>query len=275
MALIARLPAIAVGALLPLAVAVIPAHAMGGGDGCNPWNVSTDRQVNDFYTARWITQVQSDDADYSGVVYEAKAAIAVYSPWVSQGLDGGTTQAYGGSDVSEWVMIDQDPSTTADRKNTTYFQAGWQEYYQGHRYNFVEIDVPGQPPSHGVFQADAINTTHWWDVKFNQQYESPTTQPMYVFQHDSDQPVWWAPPSDDYQFIPNEAELSSETHATADQGPGGTQNHSWMGYLQIGTEKNTSLHIGSSNLFTTPWYWWGLQTFSDNSMQIWDDACPT
>ena len=192
----------------------------------------------------------------TGAVYEAKAAIAVYSPWVSEGLNNGTTQLYGGSDVSEWVMLDQDPSTSSDGKGDTYFQAGWIEYYQGHRFDFAEIDVPGQPFSISLFNPDSINTTHWWDVQFSNQCEDPTTQPMYTYQQDNGQTYWFKPPSADYQFIRNQGQLASETHATADQESGGYDNHSWMGYLEVGTERNRSLHVGSTDVFPSYWGTW-------------------
>jgi hypothetical protein len=138
------------------------------------------------------------------------------------------------------------------------------------------MDVPGQPFAILWMQQDPINSVHWWDVKYNRGYVDPTTQPMYVVQEDSNQPLWVKPPTADYQFIPNQAQLSAETHATADQLPGGTNNHEWMGYLQITTERSGSLHIGSTDYFVNTWQeggWYGQQTFGDNTMQMWDYAC--
>lgn len=252
----------------------ITAMATGGGDGCNPWNVDSSRQKNDYYHPRFVGQTVSDDSDYSGEVDEAKGAIYVYSPWVSEGLDGGTVQNYGGSDVSGWVMLAQAAS------KDTYVQAGWREFYQGHRYNFAEMDVPGQNQADWWFDPDPINTTHWWDVKFNRGYLNPTTQPMYEIQKDNGSWVWLKPPTADYQFLPDAAEFYTETHASADQEPGGYYNHDWMGYLNITSEKNTTLHVGSSIQFNNDWSanppngWYGLGTYTDNSFQMWDWACP-
>lgn len=246
---------------------------MGGGDGCNPWNVSSERQKNDYYFARWVGQIQSDDSSFSNSVYEAKGAIEVYSPWVSEGTSGGTNQYFGGSDVSEWVSVGQAPQTTTDGKGDTIFQAGWIEYYQGNRFNFAELDVPGHPVSIDLFNPDSINTTHWWDVKFNQGYLNPATDPMWTYQEDNAQTYWYKAPTEDYQFIPNEGEMAAESHATADQMPGGTGNHSWMGYFQVATQNNPTLHVASYNDFFPIWFWYGEQTYPDNSIQLWDYAC--
>jgi hypothetical protein len=250
-----------------------PALAAGGGDGCNPWSVDSSRQKNDYVHGRFDGETVSDDPGYGGQVQEAKGAVEDYSPWVSQGLDNGTAQFYAGSDVSGWVMLAQ-----ANQRDT-YVQGGWREFYQGHRFNFAEMDVPGKPQADWWFNPDAINTTHWWDVQFNQGTIDPTTQPMYTVEHDGDQPVWLRPPDADYQFIPDAAEMYHETHATADQEPGGYNNHAWMGFLEIASSSNASLHVGSSIRFFDDWAgspttgWYGLQTFSDNSLQTWDWAC--
>lgn len=234
------------------------ALAAGGGDGCWP-NRDT---MNDLVTHRWDGYFVFDSIAFPNAEYTsgARADVLVYSPWVWYRPNAQKTV----SDVTGYVMIDANTDAPTD-----YFQAGWIEFANGERHDYVEWS-DNQP---GDFTRIFVNGGHPWPINQYENYEvdyNPDNNDFTAY-FDSDSSSW----STNMAFVPDVGEIEAETHTAADQMAGGYNFPEQFYRPQIRSSQDSSWH-SPGNYGSDDTWWLGVdyqQALYSDHFSVWDPAC--
>jgi len=220
-------------------------------DGCNPG------RPNNYLKYYW------DGADRAGgTIGGVYASISNYAPWVSPPSS---------DDVSEWVMLDQQPSSDL------YVQIGWIDLAGGQRYTFDEYSFGPNTFHDNYYPSYPVNSrpryTVIYEAGHNQRFVTEVNGRIY----DSITKI----------FKPNDAQIYAEIHTRSSQIPGGTRDlgrsansvrdahvsfvgssKGWQNFDGTTSITGGSKGAGASWMGEAPAHASGV-----NSWRTWDKAC--
>lgn len=230
------------------------ARLAGGVGGCRPG------RPNNYLHYYWDGADSMNTGRTPGGVY---ASISNYAPWVAPPSS---------DDVSEWVMLDQRPSSDL------YVQIGWIELAGGRRYTFDEYSFGPNTFHDNYYPPYPVNSSPRYTVSYlprrNRRFVTEVNGRRYDIVTKT--------------FAPNDAQIFAEIHTRASQLPGGTRDRgkkaNWVRNAHVwptaGSSKGWRNFDGST--FTTGGSkgagtsWMGeapAHSFGVNRWRTWDKAC--
>jgi hypothetical protein len=208
-------------------------------------------------------------------VEAVEANILWYSPWVDYHVARDGNQEYK-SAVSAWVMLNAIDTPL----NTDYLQDGWLEYPYGDRHDFIEWAGPSGKANHYDFGPwSGINSYVTYRTEYN---PSDNKLRFYMSDWNNGNAAKLTLTTAQTGFIPNRAQVSGETHSSADQMAGGVSFPENFWWPEIATARQYNYHL-SDTLGDFKDDWPGVygkypgdgqsNLYGINYFSIWDGAC--
>lgn len=234
-----------------VAVVGVSARAATGSYLCIP------HRPND-YASYYFAGANWNRSGTPGGVY---ADIQNYAPYVS-GPDG--------DDVSEWVMLDDQPPSSG-----YWVQLGWLDSYGGARYTFDEISRGPDTYHDDYYPAYPVNSMQHYTVLYQPHSAYPFVMKVNGNEVNAEANI----------FRPNDAEIFTELHTASSQVPGGYRGGNevsdahvwpragsggWQNFNGYSFTNGPGSQVPSTAgwLAETPWLATGV-----NRWWTWDKAC--
>jgi hypothetical protein len=218
--------------------------------GCNPG------RRNNYLHYYW----DGADRNTGGTAAGVYASISNYAPRVSPPSN---------NDVSEWVMLDQRPSSDL------YIQIGWIDFSGGRRYTFDEYSFGPNTFHDNYYPAYPVNSMPRYTVVYQPGHNHRFLTEVNGRTYDVITKL----------FAPNDAQIFAEIHTRSSQIPGGSRDRgrsaNWVRDAHIlrlskgwRNFNGATFTTGGSNGAGPSWMGEApARSFGVNSWRTWDNAC--